>query len=74
MRTNGQSSALASEKYNYMRALQLNIREDGLRLMANDTSPLLPEMEEFLLLPPPFEETAALPALPVTESGDVVTP
>jgi general secretion pathway protein D len=74
MRTNGQSSALASEKYNYMRALQLNIREDGLRLMANDSSPLLPEMEEFLLLPPPFEETAALPALPVTESGDVVTP
>ncbi|MCW8919205.1 MAG: type II secretion system secretin GspD [Gammaproteobacteria bacterium] len=74
MRDQQQSSQLSSEKYNYMRALQLNIREDGLRLMADESSPLLPEMEEFLQLPPPFDETATLPSLPVTERGDVVTP
>jgi general secretion pathway protein D len=74
VRDSGQSSALASEKYNYMRALQLNVREKGVRLMSTDSSPLLPEMQEFLQLPPPFEAQTELPPLPATESGDVVTP
>jgi general secretion pathway protein D len=74
VRDSGQSSALASEKYNYMRALQLNVREKGVRLMSTDSSPLLPEMQEFLQLPPPFDASAALLPLPATESGDVVTP
>ena len=74
MRNNAQSSALASEKYKYMRAMQLKIREDGLRLMPDDASPLLPEMQEFLQLPPPFEEQSALPVPPIAESGDVLIP
>jgi general secretion pathway protein D len=76
IRDKSQSSALAGEKYNYIRALQMNIREDGLRLMPDDSSPLLPEMQEFLQLPPPFEEQAAFPSLPVAERGDagVVNP
>ena len=71
IRDSAQGSAIASEKYNYMRAQQLRIREEGVRLMSNDASPLLPEMEEFLQLPPPFEEQATLSAPPVVESGDV---
>lgn len=74
VRDSGQSTALASEKYNYMRALQLNMREEGSRLMSNDSAPLLPEMKEMMQLPPPFEEQMTLPTLPTTESGDVVTP
>lgn len=74
IRDSVQNTALASEKYNYMRAQQLQIREEGLRLMANDASPLLPEMQEFLQLPPPFEELAAPPAPPAVEGGDVSLP
>lgn len=73
IRDRAQSLALASEKYNYMRALQMDIREEGLRLMPDEVSPLLPEMQELLQLPPPFDESAVPPSLPAMESGDVAT-
>jgi general secretion pathway protein D len=73
VRDSGQGSALASEKYNYMRALQLNMREEGSRLMSSESAPLLPEMKELMQLPPPYEEPMTLPALPAAESGNVVT-
>ncbi len=72
VRDSTQNALLASEKYNYIRAQQLAIREDGVRLMSNEVSPLLPEMQEFLQLPPPYEATMPLPEvnpLPA-ESGD----
>ena len=50
--------SLTSEKYNYLRAQQLDRREKGVRLLDEEDSPLLPEMEEFLALPPPYEESA----------------
>ncbi|MDH5784564.1 MAG: type II secretion system secretin GspD [Chromatiales bacterium] len=63
MRDGKFSSALSTEKYNYIRAEQLKIREEGLRLMSDEASPLLPEMEEFLKLPPPYmESTRAIEA------------
>lgn len=76
LRNSKQGSALASEKYNYMRAMQMKIREDGLRLMDDEASPVLPEMQEFLQLPPPFDASAGsviLPVPPVAESGDDLT-
>jgi len=54
-----QASAVASEKYNYLRALQLQEKAEGVGLMSDDVAPVLPEMDELLVLPPPFEETAA---------------
>jgi len=66
LRDDKQSMALASEKYNYMRAYQLDIRERGVKLMRDEVSPLLPEMQEFLELPPPYDGEAELvpPPLP----------
>ncbi len=55
LRDGKQSSAIAADKYNYIRARQLDIRERGVRLMSDDASPLLPEMDKFLELPPPYE-------------------
>ncbi len=74
LRDSKHGSAMASEKYNYMRAMQMQIREDGLRLMDDDLTPVLPEMQEFMQLPAPFEEQAALPVPPIAESGDVLIP
>ncbi|MFO7592800.1 MAG: type II secretion system secretin GspD [Pseudomonadota bacterium] len=72
LRTGVHSNALSSGKYSYIRASQLASREAGVRLMRDDVMPLLPEMEDFLELPPPYgeeaEETSDLaePPEPVT--------
>jgi general secretion pathway protein D len=58
LRDGAESTAMASDKYNYIRALQLDVRQRGVKLMRDDISPLLPEMEEFLELPPPYEPDA----------------
>ena len=42
--------------------------------MPDEASPLLPEMQEFLELPPPFEEQAQLPEPVSKESSDVPLP
>lgn len=57
MREGKLSNDISSAKYNYMRAQQLAVRERGVALMYDDVSPLLPEMKDFLELPPPYEET-----------------
>ncbi len=56
MRDSRQSSALAHGKYSLMRAEQLAFRERGVALMRDDVSPLLPDWEEFIQLPPMFDE------------------
>ncbi len=55
MRGGELSNQLSSAKYNYMRAQQLNVRDRGVALMYDDVSPLLPEMKDFLELPPPYD-------------------
>lgn len=47
----------SSGKYNFMRAQQLDVREEGVTLMSDDEAPVLPSLEEWLALPPSFEET-----------------
>ncbi len=47
-------SRLTYSKYSRLRNLQQNIREKGLRLMDNEESSVLPPMQEFMRLPPPF--------------------
>ncbi len=49
--------ALTSEKYNYLRTKQLEMKENGLRLLDDEQTPVMPEMSEFLRLPPPYEES-----------------
>lgn len=50
------TTRLTSSKYNYIRAQQLKAREKGLLMMHEQESPLLPELDEFLVEPPDFEE------------------
>lgn len=49
--------ALTGEKYNFIRAEQLKVRERGVNLMADDVSPLIPELNEYLKLPPTYEDS-----------------
>ncbi len=76
LRDDKQSMALTSDKYNYMRAQQLAIRERGVSLMRDEVSPLLEEMGEFLELPPPYDDPhgEAPPSMPpqalMIESGN----
>jgi general secretion pathway protein D len=77
MREGKLSNDISSAKYNYMRAQQMAMRERGVALMSDDVSPLLPEMKDFLELPPPYEETpdatqdgtsSSVPATPEPEA------
>ncbi len=57
MKDDAMLRSLTNEKYNYIRTKQLAIRERGVKLMADEQSPLLPEFKEFLTLPPAYDES-----------------
>lgn len=50
------TAAYTGDKYNYIRAKQLKLREDGLRLASEEESPLLKENKQFLKLPKPYSD------------------
>lgn len=50
--------SLTSQKYNFFRAEQLDMRKKGLHLMDDKETPVMPEMQQYLTLPPPYEESA----------------
>jgi general secretion pathway protein D len=49
--------AITGEKYNYLRAKQMAIKEEGIQLLDDEVAPVLPEMDDFIKLPPPYEES-----------------
>ena len=49
--------SLTGEKYNYLRAKQLKMKEEGLRLMSDSEIPVMEEMHEVMKLPPPYEQS-----------------
>lgn len=49
---------VTSEKYNFLRAQQMDMRQKGLRLLDDKETPILPEMQQNLTLPPPYEDSA----------------
>ena len=51
------TAAHTGDKYNFIRAEQLKLREEGFRLAAEEESPLLAKNKQFLNLPPPYSET-----------------
>lgn len=57
MKDEAMLKSLTNEKYNYIRTKQLAVRKNGVKLMDDSESPLLPEMKEFLTLPPAYEES-----------------
>ena len=60
IRDEASSLAVAGGKYNRLREAQKMVRDRGVNLMSSSASPLLPEYDEFLTLPPPFVESAPL--------------
>ncbi len=60
LRTKEQLDYVSGEKYSFLRAQQLSLRERGIALMPDRDSPLLPEKEQFLELPPPYIESNSL--------------
>lgn len=57
MKDDATIKSLTNEKYNYIRAKQLAVREQGVSLLADEEAPLLPEFKEFLTLPPAYEDS-----------------
>lgn len=57
-----------SSKYNLLRAQQFELHEQNIPLLPGATIPRLPEFEELLELPPPFDATPN--AAPVTDMND----
>ncbi len=49
--------ALTQSKYDYIRDIQLETQEQGVSFLANDELPILPEFEDYLELPPAFENS-----------------
>ena len=47
---------LSKEKYKFIRALELQKKEDGLELLSDEKLPILPEWNDQLSLPPSFDE------------------
>jgi general secretion pathway protein D len=47
---------LSHRKYNYIRAEQLKRQADGVSLMPNTQTPVMPNWDDTLSLPPTFEE------------------
>jgi general secretion pathway protein D len=55
MRDSRQGAILTSSKYNYIRDLQLQSRETSSSLIPGETTPLLPEFDSQLELPPAYK-------------------
>jgi general secretion pathway protein D len=50
--------SLTSQKYNYFRAEQMDMRKKGLNLLDDKETPVMPEIQQLLTLPPPYEDSA----------------
>jgi general secretion pathway protein D len=57
IRNSSDNSLVAGGKYRMLRDDQMLVREGGINLMSDSVSPLLPEYEEFLSLPPPYQNS-----------------
>ena len=65
MRDAKANAAFTGRKYNYIRTQQIQARQEGVNLLPDEVAPVLPPLDEFLVLPPTFEQTT--PA----QQGDV---
>jgi general secretion pathway protein D len=56
MRDESLLANVSGDKYNYMRAKELALREKGVALLSNEETPLMRPLDELLELPPPFSD------------------
>jgi general secretion pathway protein D len=57
MRDADDGLTITNSKYNYIRGLQEQVREGGVYLLTDETSPLLPDFDSQLELPPSFDDS-----------------
>lgn len=57
LKDNNTMMSLTSNKYDYLRTQQMDMKEKGLRLMDDELTPVLPTLKDYLTLPPPYEES-----------------
>ena len=69
LRNQAVASRYSVNKYNYIRGKQFEMHGEGLPLLIGSEGPSLPDINEFLELPPPFEEDMTAPS-----SGDLSAP
>jgi general secretion pathway protein D len=65
MRTADDNLRIAGDKYNFVRTRQMEQRLLGVDLMSAAQKPALPPLNDYLALPPPFEEVHELTEPPV---------
>ena len=56
LRDAAKAMTLTNSKYKFIRELQAQRQEKGISLMPDEPAPELPDIENFLELPPPFEQ------------------
>ncbi|NVJ59082.1 MAG: type II secretion system secretin GspD [Gammaproteobacteria bacterium] len=61
---------LSSRKYNYIRGRQLDMRAQGVNLMSDEDTPLLPAWDDSLALPPSFHEVMEKESTADQENGN----
>ncbi len=54
LRDSATTSRISQGKYSYMRAEQLQVKEKGLSMLPDSETPVMPAIQNFLELPPPF--------------------
>ena len=54
----GKEKILSSSKYNYIRVQQLAGKEDGVNLLDDSVAPVLPTLDTYLEIPPPYTSDA----------------
>jgi len=59
MRDRKSNAAFTSRKYNYIRAQQIEAKKGGVHLLSDDDAPVLPPLNEFMVLPPSYNEPTA---------------
>lgn len=57
LRNAKQGLALTQSKYDYIRDKQLFVREQGVSFLSDDELPILPKFDDYLELPPAYEES-----------------
>ena len=56
LRDEERAMALTNSKYKYIRDLQLEERKEGVPLLSDESTPMLKDMENYLDLPPEFQQ------------------
>jgi general secretion pathway protein D len=69
LRSKDDSLNITRSKYNFIRSKQLALEERGVGLLSEETQPMLLPAEDFLELPPPFEEKEMPPSSPSSSSA-----